>query len=85
MALRKKYDEEREKRLRRDGNEQYREVVGDLQRFIDDPYIEQVIEREPITEELDVVIIGGGFGGMLAAARLKELGIDDIRDHREGR
>ena len=37
------------------------------------------IEREPLTDEVDVLIIGGGFGGLLAGARLREAGIDDIR------
>jgi hypothetical protein len=37
------------------------------------------IEREPLTDEVEVLIIGGGFGGLLAGARLREAGIDDIR------
>ena len=35
--------------------------------------------REPLTDEVDVVVIGGGFGGLLAGARLREAGVDDIR------
>ena len=35
--------------------------------------------REPLFDESDVVIIGGGFSGLLAAARLREKGMDDIR------
>ena len=31
------------------------------------------------TDEVDVVVIGGGFGGLLAGARLREAGVDDIR------
>ncbi len=78
-ALRARYLAERDKRLRTDGNAQYREVTGELQRFVDDPYIESKILREPISEELEVVIVGGGFGGMLAAARLAEAGITNFR------
>ena len=70
-ALRAKYLDERNKRLRTEGNAQYREVTGDLQRFTDDPYIEAPIVREPVTEEIDVAIVGGGFGGLLAAVRLE--------------
>ena len=78
-ALRKKYRLERDKRLRQDGNEQYKEVSGEFSYFVEDPYVEEKIEREPLTDEVDVVIIGGGFGGMLAAARLREKGIDNFK------
>ncbi|HIG38229.1 MAG TPA: FAD-binding protein, partial [Candidatus Poseidoniales archaeon] len=47
--------------------------------YIDDPYIETPIEREPLSDEIDIVIIGGGFGGLLAGARLREAGIENIR------
>ena len=76
-ALRDKYRAERDKRLRADGNEQYVEVTGEFAHFLDDPYVEP-IEREPLFDEVDVVVIGGGFGGLLAGARLKEAGITDV-------
>ena len=41
--------------------------------------------REPLTDEVDVVVIGGGFGGLLAGARLREAGVDGHPHHREGR
>ncbi len=78
-ALEIKYLQERDKRLREDGNEQYLEVKGDFSYFVEDPYIDEEIERSPLEDEVEVVIVGGGFGGMLAAARLKEAGIDDFR------
>jgi len=77
-ALRTKYREERDKRLRADGNDQYVEVVGDYARYVEDPYVEP-FEREPLTDAVDVVVIGGGFGGLLAGARLREAGIEDVR------
>ena len=77
--LRKKYRLERDKRLRQDGNDQYQEVTGEFSYFAEDPYLEETIERAPLTDEVEVVIIGGGFGGMLAGARLREAGIDDFR------
>ena len=77
--LRKKYREERDKRLRQDGNEQYQEVSGEFSYFVEDPYLDEEITREAIKEDAEVVIIGGGFGGMLAGARLREAGIDDFR------
>src|ERR1700726_4811966 len=78
-ALRAKYRQERDRRIRTDGNEQYVEVQGDFSRYVDDPYVDPGFTREPLTDEVGVLIIGGGFGGLLAAARLREAGIDDLR------
>jgi len=77
--LREKYRAERDKRLRADGNAQYQEVAGDFAHYLDDPYVEPGFTREPLTDEVEVVVIGGGFGGLLAAARLREAGVKDIR------
>ena len=63
QALGRKYQEERDKRVRADGNDQYQEVTGDFAYFVEDPYIAQTLEREAIEEEVEVVVIGGGFGG----------------------
>lgn len=78
-ALGRKYQEERDKRVRADGNDQYQEVTGEFAYFVDDPYIDSELKRDAIEEEVEVVIIGGGFGGMLAAARLHDAGITDFR------
>jgi cyclohexanone monooxygenase len=77
-ALRDKYRAERDKRLRPEGNDQYVEVAGQFAHYLDDPYVERV-ERAPLTDEVDVVIIGAGFGGLLAGARLREAGIKSLR------
>ena len=78
-ALRDKYRVERDKRLREDANDQYNEIKGEFSNFIEDPYITEDIDREPFTDEVEVAIIGGGFGGLIAGARLSELGFEDIR------
>lgn len=78
-ALRDKYRVERDKRLREDANDQYNEIKGEFSNFIEDPYITADIDREPFTDEVEVAIIGGGFGGLIAGARLSELGFEDIR------
>jgi len=78
-ALRDKYRVERDKRLREDANDQYNEIKGEFSNFIEDPYITVDIDREPFTDEVEVAIIGGGFGGLIAGARLSELGFEDIR------
>jgi cyclohexanone monooxygenase len=78
-ALREKYRGERDKRLRDEGNQQYIEVKGEFAHFLDDPYAEPGFEREPLTDEVEVLVIGGGFGGLLAGARLRQAGVEDIR------
>ncbi len=77
-ALKKKYLAERDKRLRADGNEQYVEIKGQFAHYLEDPYVAP-ISRAPLFDEVEVVVIGGGFGGLLAGARLREAGVQDIR------
>ena len=77
-ALRAKYDAERDKRLRSDGNSQYIHLEGRFAHYLDDPYTERK-ERAPVREDVEVVILGGGFSGLLAGARLQEAGISDFR------
>ncbi|HIF91596.1 MAG TPA: NAD(P)/FAD-dependent oxidoreductase [Myxococcales bacterium] len=77
--MREKYREERDRRLRDDGNEQYVEVKGEFAHFLDDPYAESGFERESLHDEVEVLVIGGGFGGLLAGARLRQAGVEDVR------
>jgi cyclohexanone monooxygenase len=76
-ALRAKYREERDKRLRPDGIDQYFETEGEFGYFADDPYTVR-LEREPANHEVEAAIVGGGFGGILTAVRLKDAGVDDV-------
>jgi cyclohexanone monooxygenase len=77
-ALRRKYAEERAKRLRPDGNAQYLQLKGQLAHYLDDPYT-PLVEREPRHDHVTVALIGAGFAGLLTGARLVEAGVTDIR------
>ena len=77
-ALRRKYEAERVKRVRGDGSAQYVAITGRYAHYLDDPYVEPGFTRAPITREMDVLVVGGGFGGLLAAARLRAAGYDDL-------
>ncbi len=80
-ALRVKYREERDKRLRRDGNDQYLVPAGRFASMLDDPYTAR-IEREPRFDDVTVALIGGGFSG-LCVRRAAEAGRHRRRvDHR---
>jgi cation diffusion facilitator CzcD-associated flavoprotein CzcO len=76
--LRARYRAERDKRLRPDGNDQYLEPVGRFAHFTADPYTERV-EREPVVEDVEVVVVGGGFAGLVTGARLVQAGVTDVR------
>ncbi|GGS95894.1 monooxygenase [Planobispora rosea] len=77
-ALRRKYRQERDKRLRPDGNDQYIRLTGRFAHYLDDPYTPRV-PREPRTDHVTVAFIGGGFAGLVTGARLKEAGVGDVR------
>ncbi|GAA3371276.1 NAD(P)/FAD-dependent oxidoreductase [Streptomyces antimycoticus] len=83
-ALRAKYRAERDRRIRPDGRKQYRRIAGDFGSYAQDPYVEQEFTREPLHDRVDVLIIGGGFGGLLAGARLRQAGVRDIRMIEQG-
>ncbi len=78
-ALRDKYRAERDRRVRADGNEQYVEMTGQFARYLEDPYVPPGFTREPLFDDTEVIVIGGGFGGLLAGARLREAGFTDVR------
>jgi cyclohexanone monooxygenase len=78
-ALRAKYLHERDKRLRREGSKQYVELKGDFAEFYEvDPYT-PVAFRDPISEDVNVAVLGGGIAGLLLGAYLKKAGVDDVR------
>jgi cation diffusion facilitator CzcD-associated flavoprotein CzcO len=77
-ALREKYRQERDKRLRPDGNEQYIRIDGAFADYLEDPYTPRT-ERAPKTDHVTFAFIGGGFAGLTTGARLKESGIQDVR------
>ena len=79
-VLRAKYRHERDKRLRSDGQTQYLEAAEEFAHYADDdPYADPDFDRQPLTLQLDVAVIGAGFSGLMTAARLKERGIENVR------
>ena len=79
-ALRAKYTVERDKRLRDEGQTQYvRPTGGAVGDYSVDPH-QPVVPREPIQEEIDVIVLGGGFGGLLASVHLTKAGVTNFRN-----
>lgn len=79
-ALKRKYQQERDKRFKAKGSEAiFRPAVENQQRYAIDPH-QARIDRKSITEELDVVVLGAGFSGILASYHLMQAGVQNIRN-----
>lgn len=81
-ALRERYRQERERRVRSDNQYQYsrtrtRETSSEADEV--DPYT-PVAPRAPVSEDLDVAVLGGGFTGILAAVSLRKAGVSNFRN-----
>ncbi|MFE7993094.1 flavin-containing monooxygenase [Streptomyces shenzhenensis] len=77
--LRKRYRSERERRVRPDGVRQYLGADAEFGYYAADPYAGEAAEREPVRDKVDVAVVGGGFGGILAGARLRQRGVERVR------
>lgn len=78
-ALRQRYCLERERRVRSDGADQYRATDAEFGYYAADPYADEAAERAPLHDTVDVAVIGGGFGGLLAGARMRQQGVERVR------
>jgi cyclohexanone monooxygenase len=77
--LREKYRLEREKRLRPEGIGQYVEPSVVDEELDRDPFVDPGFTRDPVVEEVDVVVVGAGFGGMMTAGFLRQAGVTSVR------
>jgi cyclohexanone monooxygenase len=78
-ALREKYRQERDKRIRSEGQQQYvTHDEGEGEIYEIDPYM-PVVPRAPMFDEIDVAVLGAGWSGTLAAYHLKQAGVQNVR------
>jgi len=83
-ALRQRYRHERDRRLVGDATDQYKRPVGALADFAAvDPHTAWM-PRNPLAEDRDVVVLGGGWTGILAGYHLRQAGITDFRHIEQG-
>src|SRR5215216_6946402 len=55
------------------------DLDGPLGHYEHDPHTSTLEPREPITDHVEVLFIGGGFSALLTSARLRERGVESIR------
>src|SRR5262245_11962153 len=78
-AIRERYRQERDKRLRREGQSQYVHLEKELSASdVGDPHM-PIQPRAPISEDIDVAVLGGGFSGLMAGVHLRNAGVSKFR------
>ena len=81
-GIKQKFAEERDLRLkyRPEGLSNYNsDLSGELEKYEVDHYADEPEPRDPLTDYVEVLFIGGGFSALLTSARLREKGVDSIR------
>jgi cation diffusion facilitator CzcD-associated flavoprotein CzcO len=78
-AVRAKYLAERDKRMV-DGRADIRDLTRDevFATYLEDPFT-PVARRDPVSDDVDVAIVGAGLAGVLAGVQLRKVGIERIR------
>ncbi|MDX6324125.1 MAG: hypothetical protein QOK15_479 [Nocardioidaceae bacterium] len=76
--LRDRYRRERDRRLTASGTDQFQFAEGELASFDDDPYAPDLLPREQVDRDVDVLVIGGGIGGIEMAWTLIKAGVTDL-------
>jgi cation diffusion facilitator CzcD-associated flavoprotein CzcO len=78
--MRAHYRRERDRRLRKDGIAQFVEVTAARSDYAGhDHFAPPDPGRDAVDDEVDAVVIGGGFGGLLAGVRLRQRGLERVR------
>jgi cyclohexanone monooxygenase len=77
--LREKYIAERNKRLNSRVGRSYKLAKDQPKELIDALWSKAVLNRAPVEEELDVLVVGGGMSGIMTAGRLVQQGVTSLR------
>ena len=78
------YDDTEKARVRqfndsRRDTDNYMKMEGQFAHYLNDHYSAAPVEREALTDECEILIVGAGFAGLLLWYRLKEAGFTDVR------
>ena len=78
------YDDEARAQIRqfnevRRGADDYMAMEGKFARYLQDHYSSAPVEREALTDECEILVVGAGFSGLLLWYRLSQAGFSDVR------
>jgi cyclohexanone monooxygenase len=63
----------------RQGAADYIAMEGEFAGYLEDVYSAPPVEREPLTDECEILVIGAGFAGLLLWHKLRDAGFHDVR------
>lgn len=63
----------------RRGAADYIAMEGEFAKYLEDVYSAPPVEREPLTDECEILVVGAGFAGLLLWHKLREAGFHDVR------
>ena len=63
----------------RRGAADYIAMEGEFARYLEDVYSAPPIQREPLTDACEILVVGAGFAGLLLWYKLRAAGFLDVR------
>ncbi|KIW89890.1 uncharacterized protein Z519_09319 [Cladophialophora bantiana CBS 173.52] len=84
-VLKKRYAKERDKRRQEakalGGLNQFQlvETDGPFAEYLRDPWVDSTFSRAPVTEDVDVLILGGGYSAQIVASKLLVKGVTNLK------
>jgi cation diffusion facilitator CzcD-associated flavoprotein CzcO len=63
----------------REGAADYMSMEGEFSKYLEDVYSAPPVEREALMDECEILVVGGGFAGLLLWYKLQKAGFQDVR------